>query len=277
MRGICLLWIIGISSISIPLQAQLSISVSAGVGGTVLQPVQGAAEQAMVSYSVVKDAGQIFESAFGTGINTRLRLAYTFSRHLSVDLDASFFSGLSRIYARNQVYDQYSENIVKSPRLGLNPAVALSTGWRIFAPYVRVGILIPGFQKIRATKIQQVEDNEWRRDIRLVGQTSFGWNGGLGMSYKLNKRVKMFYEFEFISQHTSIRKASLVSFFYNDEDIMPELETYQKEVRYRKHLDEHSNRPLRSGFDPDKSLDAKVYKRSTSSITANLGIILNLN
>lgn len=277
MRGICFLWILGITSISIPLQAQLSISVSAGVGGTVLQPIQGAAEQALVSYSIVKDAGQLFESAFGTGVNTKVRLAYMVSRHISFDLDASFFSGLTRIYSRNEVYDQYSENVVKSPRIGLNPGVVLSTGWRIFSPYVRVGVLIPGFQRFRATKTQHVDEDVWRRDIELIGQTSFGWNGGIGMSYKLNKRVKMFYEFEFMSQHTSIRKASLLSFIYNGDDVAPELKTYQKEVRYRKQLDEHSNRPFRPGFDPDQSLDAKAFKRSTSSITANLGIVLNLN
>ena len=276
MRGIYSICVFGIFCISLPIQAQLSVSVSAGIGGVVLQPVTDVAEQSLVSYTVAKDVGQIFETAYGTGITSRIRVNYAISRFLGIDLDASLFSGFSRFNTQNVANNQLTENVVKSPRLGLNPGVTVSTGWKIFAPYLRMGFLIPGRQKIRATKVQQVNEDVWTRDISLVSRTSFGWNGGIGMSYKVSRRIKMFYEFEYLSQKTAVRKASLTRFTYNEVDVLPDLKTFQKEIVYKNNLSPDANRPLRPGFDQDEPTESKAFKRSTSSITANFGIILNL-
>ena len=205
------------------LMGQLSLSVSAGLAGEVGESAPTLPSREPGPYTVAKDAANAFEDAFGAGVNTHLRLNYAFSRHLAADLDLSIFSSLaqSRTTALNGEVEMKTQ--LNSPRLLINPGISISTGWRVFAPYMRIGILLPGYQPIRIRREIKSETDLWVRNVRINSQTTFGASGSLGFTYQLGERIRLFYEMELRNHSARLKKAEVLTYQHNEMELLPEL------------------------------------------------------
>jgi hypothetical protein len=258
-------------------KGQLSLSLSAGVAGELGIPPVSLPSRDPGPYSVAKEAAAAFENAFGSGINTHLRLNYAISRHLSLELDASLFSGFFRTNTQDINGNVEIETQLNSPRIVVNPGIVLGTGWRIFSPYLRAGVLLPGHQPVRLQKEIRSDTDVWTREIQIKGQTNFGWSASLGFSYQLSSQLRLFYEMEHRAHTARFKKANLLSYQRNGTDVLEELAPHQIAARFYPELPPMANHPDSPDFDPDLAEEIRGQKKELRQMTSNLGIIISLN
>ncbi|MEM7657217.1 MAG: hypothetical protein AAF399_13870 [Bacteroidota bacterium] len=259
------------------LLGQLSLSVSAGLAGEVGEPAPTLPSREPGPYTVAKDAANAFDEAFGAGVNTHLRLNYAFSRHLAADLDLSIFSSLSQSRKTELNGEVEMKTQLNSPRLLVNPGISLSTGWRVFAPYLRLGVLLPGYQPIRIQREIRSDTDLWVRDVRINSQTTFGVSGSLGFTYQVGDRIRLFYEMELRNHSARLKKAEVLTYQHNEMELLPELIPYQRQAEFFRELPVDANQASSPNFDPNRPEQLRTRDKSLRQMTSNLGIIIRLN
>jgi hypothetical protein len=192
-------------------------------------------------------------------------------------MDVSYYTGLAREEALDSITNYHKSTVVKSPRLRLNPGINVSLGNRTFSPYARVGVVIPTLFRIKYNSTQWINEKEEDIEIGIQGQMSLGYSAGLGFTYRLGARFKLFYEVSYLYRNAAIKKSTLRSFLRDSVDVLPDYDTYQVETVYKNFLSIDSNIPFNPGFDENKPLHARALKRDASTLSLNFGIVVNLN
>lgn len=276
MKKLASFFVIGIAFHTC-VNAQLAVSVGAGLGGSLIPPQEAYNYTDYRTYTSYQEAIRAFDAAFGTGMNTGLRFHYSLSQHVRIDLDASYFTGLTRVEASDLSTNFYKSSVINSPRLRLNPGINLSLGNKTFAPYARLGVVIPTLFRIKYSSSQLVNNLVEDIEIGIQGQMSLGYSAGVGFSYRLGTRFKLFYEVSYLYRNASIKKSTVRSYMRDSIDVLPDLDPYQVETSYKNYLSLESNTPDNPEFDQTQPLHAKALKRDASTLTLNFGIVVNLN
>lgn len=271
----CLLSLGGIC----PLLGQFSLGLSAGMGGALGQaqvPPEPTPDPGR--YTSAGDALLAYEAAFGSDLSTRLRLHYTWTRHLNLTLDASYVAGGSRVSRLDPQTGRQTFIDIQSPRFRLSPGLVLSTGWRVFSPYLRAGVMLPGRHTV-AFRQETVEASGSRRrqELAVSGRMSTGVNLGLGMTYRLGDRLSLFYELEFSQREVRVTRARLLSLQRDDEDLLAGLDPFQIETGFKPLVSPTDNFPQNPAFDPQAPLVTTAQERDLRSMQATFGILLSLN
>lgn len=276
MKNITSFFVIGIAFHTL-VTAQIAVSVGAGLGGSLIPPQEAYNYTDYVKYTSYQEAIRGFDAAFGTGMSTGLRFHYSLSQHVRIDMDASYYTGLTREEALDISANYQKSSIIKSPRLRLNPGINLSLGNKTFSPYTRLGVVIPTLFRMKYISSQLVNNVVEDIEIGIQGQMSLGYSAGVGFSYRMGSRFKLFYEISYLYRNAAIKKSMVRTFLRDSIDIISEFDSYQVETVYKNYLSIESNTPMNPDFDHSQPLHAKALKRDASTLTLNFGIVVNLN
>lgn len=252
--------------------AQISISVGAGVGGSLAEPQPVQPDLRMDEYVSLLPALRAFEASLGSGVQTRLRVAYDHSPYLKFDLDIAYFAGFARSSSFDSVGMLEGQTAVSYPRLQLTPGILLSLGDRRFTPFLRLGMILPQRYRIDYQAVELRQAGWVGQSIELEARTSIGSQVSLGLSYRLGAHVRLFYEAAYLYQQARPTQSRLQAYQIDGEDKLSHLQAYQVEGRYPRRYDHPLNHPDNPDFDPARPLEIPGYTLDASLLTMNLGL-----
>lgn len=256
--------------------AQISIMVGTGVGSSLQPAAPIEPNLRMDEYVSVNSAFDAFEGSLGTGIQSRVRVAYDYSPYIKADIDVAYFAGFSSSSMFDSMGVMTSSTSIKSPRLQLTPGITISMGERRFSPFLRVGTIIPSRYRISYHSTTPRANGQLTQMINLKATTTLGGQGSLGISYRIDPRIRFFYEVSYIHQKARPLYSQVEAYDINGEGQLHTLSTYQMETIYREGGEFLMNHPDNPDFDPSMPLEIATPTRDAKLLTMNLGVIFSI-
>lgn len=210
--------------------------------------------------------------SFGKGMNLGAAFGYVLNKNFSAELQVNYLLGVNT--SLNTFAAQSSgnaENIyttkLKGNSLSITPSLVFETELGKFNPYVRMGLMLalPSFNIS--------ENKDTVRVTKYKGGLAPGLNSALGLSYKLNSKIALFGEFNFISLSYAPIKSEITSLEKNGKDILYNLSTWERQAEYSNMLTiDNSSSAVTDLNQPRQELKQKY---PFSSMGINIGIKYN--
>ncbi|MEI6488835.1 MAG: outer membrane beta-barrel protein [Bacteroidota bacterium] len=175
--------------------------------------------------------------SLGKGFNAGAFVGYTFTKHLSAELSASYLAS-----QQFKFYSALSEGNKNLTLFGtmyrLIPTLKLTLGEHKLKMYSKAGFIIG-----LGTKVTMYEESNtmntnnnifppWQDTRVYTGGLSYGFKGGLGASYMFTNKIGVFAELTGFFQSYSPKKSVETSMTVLGADYLPFLTTYDKETDY---------------------------------------------
>ncbi len=248
----------------------------------------------------IQNFSNITNASLGKGMNFGLGIGYKISK--SID----FIGNFSYLYGKEIKYTTVDENKIISAappnyyyvydvRLEknyelysrfyyFNPLIKIHTSRVFFNPYIKFGIIL-GKGKIYSlynekmnekyiSTIGDFEDIKETEETLIKNQTYFGnfsigYNTCFGVDFSLTKNLSLFSELNLISVNYLPSNSIITKYVKNDDDILNDLTTSEKEINFVNAYQISSNEPI------NENEPKKVLKQNYSM--ESIGIILGLS
>jgi len=218
------------------------------------------------------------KGSYGQGINLGLKLGYMFSPTLGFDLNTSYLFGPEF----NSIYS-YTENgssgtitetgnyAVKAKMLRFNPSIILSTSTEKIIPYAKLGIVL-GIGTLSKKYDKTLMDGTYGSSSTLLnGGLAIGASAELGLQIPFTEKLSFVGALNFISMSYSPTKGTVTARTENGVDILPSLNTNEKETVYQDSYSYTDPNP-----DPNSpNIQLKEYY-PFGSVGINIGLRLSL-
>ncbi len=232
--------------------------------------------------STSEDVTESVSGSYGAGVDLNFAFGYEFNENFIFELDMQYMMSNKLKTYDNYTYEDISDplnpysdvdnsKIVTSAKgLFFNPSVVFSAGFGKAAPYARFGFVL-GSPQITGHRSSYYNgdgidstETAWKETKGI----SFGFQGAVGMNWKLNEWLDLYTELNFISMTYYPEEYNLTKSIHSDgytiTDNLPNLTVNQKQIIYKKKYDLYASVPqtepsvaLRSG-NPFSSLSVQV-------------------
>jgi opacity protein-like surface antigen len=221
--------------------------------------------------------------SYGSGINFNFAVGYKFNENFIFELNTQYL--ISNKYKTGDNYSYTgvgnssvdNNNTTTSARaLFLNPSFVFSAGFGKAAPYGRFGFII-GSPKVTGKESTYYNGDgidSTEKSWEFTKGLSLGFQGAVGMNWKLTEKLDFYTEVNFISmtyypgEYNVTRDIS--SNGYNLTDNLPNMPLGQKQTIYKKKYD--PNTPYDSAKPSIALREAKPF----SSLSLQVGIRFSL-
>ena len=225
------------------------------------------------SYTNVNDV-LTFEQNFvslGKGFSAGLNYGYMFTDNIGVDLGVSFL--LSDKAKAKDIYPVGTTDYFLSSKMGhIVPSAVFATSFQKVNPYAKIGPII-GYGFVEYEK--NINDSAYmsKTIMKLNGGISLGLSSELGVKYKISEQISIFGQMSVNALTYSPNKGEVTKATYNEADILPDMQRYEREIEYVNSYSFNENAAI------DYTQPRKVLKQHLpfGSIGVNAGIIINFN
>jgi hypothetical protein len=224
------------------------------------------------------------KASYGKGLDFNFAVGYKINQNFIIDLNFIYLLGSKYETGSTYRYDsgtyiEIEDDITTTSAKGflINPSVIFSAGFGKAAPYARFG-LIAGTPTL--SSVTNAYYNGDGVDSTIIkGEykkgLAFGFQGAVGMNWKLSEKLDLFTEVNFIgmayypgeyniTQNIRGTGNSKVDYIY---DNLPNMTVSQKSTVYEKQFD-----PSKANTDPSKPTTALRESFPFSSLSLQVGI-----
>jgi hypothetical protein len=225
--------------------------------------------------NVAKYSTDVVSASYGAGANFSFAFGYKFNPNLMLDFDVFYLAGKKFETSDNYFYtgDTWSgkeTDITTSSSRGLyfNPSIVFSAGFGKGAPYGRFGLIAASPKIIKDESYYYDLDGTSTRDSRWEYSKglAIGFQAAIGMNWKLNEKLDIFTEADFVSMNYYAKKGTMTKYIYDGTDNLSQLGVYSKEILFKKNYDPQTP------YDPAKPQLAPREASPFSSISVQAGI-----
>lgn len=257
-----------------PLRGQWSVTMGLGSGGNVQEPPPPTPVPFVAEYVSAQAAQSGFLQSLSPGLQARLRVSYHLSPYFGLDLTMAYGMGLPRLGQIARDGQALAQTQVRASRWLLTPGLFLSLGDRRFSPYLRVGGVLPGCYQIDLIVHERYDQGERWQQMVMEAQVLPGWNGTLGMTYRLARWLSLYYEVEYLAQRARLTESRLLRYEIDGVDRLPSLARFQTDGTFVPSSQIPANVPGQQHFDPDYPLELSTAPHVIRAIGLNLGLVL---
>ena len=209
---------------------------------------------------------EIVKVNLGTGINVGANFGYMFNKNIGFELGANYLFG-SKIKASQTSYTgDYGNSEVFAKMIQIKPTLVFRSGFEKINPYAKVGMII-GSGKIINTQDQKNGPDTTNFILELDGGTPIGFHASIGTLYKINTKLSLFGEVNLVSLEYAPKKGNYTKYIKNGEDILPLLQTREKEVEFVDSFIEFGE-----ASNPNEPSKAAIIPFSFSSFGIKVGV-----
>lgn len=219
------------------------------------------------------------ENVYGTlgqGFAVGLTPGYNFTEHMGVELAFNYFMGADVQVQKTETPYGTATASAHSNQLRMTPTLVLRTGGDKLTGYMKAGIVLP----LAGTTFTKVDDSGAAGPgtgstarYETKGAFSYGFNGVLGLNYKLNDRFGIFGELSSVNLRINAKSRSLTAATSNGTDVYGSLTTYQKETTYQDKLDGSSNNSTyNTNYSTGSAKDDLRTRNNFSGLFLNIGL-----
>lgn len=156
--------------------------------------------------------------SLGKGSMINASIGYDFKQHYGLNLRASYLFG-TEFTSTIEMTNHTIERTLSSSILRLNPSVTLYVEEKQFKMYADIGFIL-GVGSIHFSVKSFSPDTIFSSfTYNYYGGVSFGASARLGLEYQLTEKIKVFGEFNFISQSYAPKKGRLMERIINNENV----------------------------------------------------------
>lgn len=270
---------------SIVLLAFFTVSVSAqsiyvragtGYGLPIASAIIGSKYFYTSSATVNSYSEESVKGSYGSGGNFNLTFGYELNKNIIIEFNTQYILSKKFNTINNYTYDYtgYSyvsnHNTTSSAKgLFFNPSVIFSAGFGKAAPYARFGFIF-GSPKVRGAESSydngdgvDSTETKWEYSKGLA----FGFQGAVGMNWKLSEKLDLFTELNFISMTYFAGEYNLTKYNRNGYDYLEGMSLSQTQTIYKRKYT-YSN----SNYDPAKPTVSLRESTPFSSLTLQIGV-----
>jgi len=212
--------------------------------------------------------------SFGSGLNFNFAVGYKFNNNFIFDLNVQYLSGHK--FETSNIYNdlgslpgtERSIHAISGKGFLFNPALIFSAGFGKAAPYGRIGLVLSS---------PSITDNEsYYYDLDGVDQyeriwvynkgMAFGYSVGVGMNWKLNEKLDIYTEANFIGMTYYPDKGEMTKYNYNGNDMLPNVYVVDKQILFEKTYDPQAS------YDPAKPKVEPLRSYPFSSASIEVGV-----
>jgi hypothetical protein len=272
-----LLLLMSVVNIATTVSAQISLTLGLGLGGNVSEPKWQEPSYPFDEYASARVASIGFLESLNPGPQTRLRLGYAISSFLRVDLEMTYLIGLPQTSQLSQAGQTQTWSEVRSTRMQFTPGLSFSLGERRFSPYLRVGALLPARYQSKLALLEIRSQGEVYQHLTIEARMLPGWTASLGMAYRLNRWLRVFYELEYLAQSALLEQSTLLQYEVEGSDALSELAPFQVKGTFQERWRAPLNQPQQNSFDPQAPLELETRRENLQVLGLNFGIVLAFN
>lgn len=192
--------------------------------------------------------------SFGAGFNAGGALGYMLNNHVGLELGASYLIGAkaktSYIFSNGQD-EIITDRAFSSKMFRVMPSILLTPALNFINPYARFGMVI-GVGSMERNTDQSYNGSMYVYDEKFNGGVAIGHTSSLGARLKLSEKAGLFIELNAINMAYSPTNRKVIAASENGKDVLPALNTRDKETVYVSSL-ENTNSNI-SDSQPEKSL-----------------------
>lgn len=220
--------------------------------------------------------------SLGSGINFNLAFGYKFNENFIFELNSQYLAGKKYESSDNYTYSNGSysyvgnyNSIISAKAVFFNPSFIFSAGFGKAAPYGRFGLIL-GSPKITGVETSYYDGDgidSTRSEFELSKGISFGFQGAVGMNWKLSEKLDIYTEINYISmsyypgEYNRVMDKDLRT----GEDNLRNMPVSGKKTIYKKEFD-----PSAVNIDSSKPRVALRESAPFSSVCLQVGIRLSL-
>jgi hypothetical protein len=253
--------------ISTGLSAQkFYVRLSAGPALSTYSPIWG-------EYNYEDDVVTAKRVGLGNGIPAGAAFGINFSKYVAFEIGVNHFFGFATKF--EDVYSTATETYwLKGNMLSILPSIVITPGLDKINPYARFGFLGGVFGSV-TEKFEgegTIEGISYTEEYLLkdYGGICIGAQSALGIEFKLNPVISIFAEAQLTALSYAPKKGEYITYEYNGEDVLDNMDVKDKEWEYVKDLDLDEQIP---DTDPDKELAKTI---SFSNYGLMIGIKFNI-
>ena len=279
MKKICFISLLAIPGVVIQSRAQES-SIQFSVGYGFSSGSQKISEESVYMSSATAGSSTTsgIYGSYGAGTNVSASFTRMFSKHMGLDLSASYLFGKEYI-AKNTFTSSSSSSTstssASSTGFFLSPTLVLQAGEGKMKPYMKMGFAL-GFVSLdgsnKSTNVSSGTTQVSSMKVELSGGTSFGFRGGFGVSFEGTKKVGFFTELLLTSMTYYPLEGKLAESTLNGVDQLPSIPVSAKQTVYKTEITSNSTSL------PATSQPSEVIQPSFAlgSISVNVGMKIRL-
>lgn len=155
--------------------------------------------------------------SLGQGILTNGIIGYDLNQSYGLTLSGSYFFGAE--FSSKTSNNLTVERKLSASMVRINPSFRMYVSQNKFRTYADIGFIL-GIGKINFNlKNSTVDATILEYSYVYDGGLSYGASARFGMEYQVSKRLRVFGEFQFISQAYAPTKGYLTKYIVNNEDV----------------------------------------------------------
>jgi len=219
---------------------------------------------------------KVLTGSYGAGVRGGLSFGYNFNRYIAVEGTFNYFSSKKNLMTRNITTIEGTSTVAGSVEsyghvnaVDFAPSLVISPGFEKLNPYVRFGVVVPLWGRLfietDASRVSPVPgqpatvvaQTAIHRKEEIEPSPTIGFQGALGATYPLGKRLDLFLETEYRNvpvkgkskEVTSYDETTNVVNTTNGQVIttqkrgLNDLSTAERYTDYVTTLDQNSNTP----------------------------------
>lgn len=219
----------------------------------------------------------IYDS-YGGGTNVGLNVGYMFSEHFGAELGLSYFLGSSVTSTDFSSAAGSATLMAKSTQIRLAPSLIVTTGGD-FAVYGKGGLVLPAGG---STTAEYRDDTNIlgsvEQDFETKGATSIGFQGAIGVNYKLSDNLSIFGELSAVNLRIKSASRVMTKYSFGSNDLLASADAYSKETNFVDELNSSSNNSSYNptGFSNSRAKDELATTTNFNGMFINIGVKYSL-
>jgi hypothetical protein len=214
-------------------------------------------------------------TSFGKGATAGLHIGFMFNENLGLELGANYLFGGKNVFTDEQIgtgSNSKAEDEWKASMIRIVPAIRMTTGDGKLKPFMRMGLVLGVGGKLTndyvSTSTTPGGTNTTMETWEYTGGIGLGFNAGLGVNFMIADNLGIFAELDGNYMNWAPKKGMIVTSTYNEQDMVPFMDTYDKEIEFVDSYTYDSSSPP----DPNKPQQMTQMLTPFSSIGINVGI-----
>lgn len=214
--------------------------------------------------------------SFGGGINIGLNPGYMFNEHIGAELGLNYLLGSA--VTNYDLTSPFATSLTesKSNQFRISPSIVLTTGGDKFEVYGKAGLVLPvAGSTITRTETTPIIGAASTQEMESKGALSLGFQGALGVGYKMSEKLSLFGELSHVSLRIKGKTQSVTENMVAGVDVLSAMTIYQKETVYVDEINASSNNGSNPNQNDGAAREALASTSNYNALFINIGVKFN--
>ena len=170
--------------------------------------------------------------SLGKGVDFNIGIGYTTRYKIGFELAGSYLYGLKTMGSSQYIEDDIFKKEIYSRFYRISPSVHFIHELKRISLKMSLGGIV-GFGKMYLNQEAIYKDEPWvQYENEFSGGIYFGLKAGIGVSYRIGKRLSLFADLNWVNAYYSPSKAQVTKFMSEGKDYTDILEPIERETEY---------------------------------------------